>query len=110
MLYPQSLFVTDCSLERQPCPERYREYVVSKLNPGMLTDVILRPSTVMNGIRMVKLFGWEPKMREQLSDKRAEELRAIRKHKLLSLLNEVAKQDSTSCECGFNADVWCELA
>ncbi|TCD71270.1 hypothetical protein EIP91_011749 [Steccherinum ochraceum] len=44
----------------------------------------------MNGIRMVKLFGWEPKISQQLGEKRDEELRAIRKHKLLSLLNGVA--------------------
>lgn len=45
----------------------------------------------MNVIRMVKLFGWESTMSEQLSQKRGEELKAIRKFRLLQLLGEIAK-------------------
>ncbi|TCD61149.1 hypothetical protein EIP91_008843 [Steccherinum ochraceum] len=44
----------------------------------------------MNGIRMVKLFGWEPRTSQQLDQKREAELRAIRMHKLLLLFNEIA--------------------
>ena len=45
----------------------------------------------MNVIRMIKLFGWEPKMSEQLDKKREEELVSVRRQKLLSLFNNVAK-------------------
>ena len=36
---------------------------------------------------MIKLFGWERKVAEQLSEKREEELQYIRRSKLLALLN-----------------------
>lgn len=39
----------------------------------------------MGVIRMVKLFGWEPRMAERLDKKREEELVAVRKTKLLDL-------------------------
>ncbi|PIL29356.1 ATP-binding cassette transporter [Ganoderma sinense ZZ0214-1] len=41
----------------------------------------------MNVIRMIKLFGWEPRIAKQLNQKREEELVAIRKNRLLSMLN-----------------------
>lgn len=40
---------------------------------------------------MIKLFGWESKMNDQLSEKRNDELKSIRKLRLLSLLSDVAK-------------------
>ncbi|KAI9056602.1 multidrug resistance-associated ABC transporter, partial [Trametes sanguinea] len=40
----------------------------------------------MNVIRMIKLFGWEPRIAAQLGKKREEELAAVRKSKLLTLL------------------------
>ncbi|EJC97739.1 P-loop containing nucleoside triphosphate hydrolase protein [Fomitiporia mediterranea MF3/22] len=39
----------------------------------------------MGVIRMIKLFGWEPYMLKQLSDRRDEELTRVRRFKLLSL-------------------------
>ncbi|KAI0655828.1 P-loop containing nucleoside triphosphate hydrolase protein [Cubamyces menziesii] len=40
---------------------------------------------IMGVIRMIKLFGWEPRITEQLDKKREEELKALRKSKLLSM-------------------------
>lgn len=42
----------------------------------------------MNVIRMIKLFGWEAKMSDQIAEKREDELRQIRKFEMLKLLNE----------------------
>ncbi|GJE85927.1 multidrug resistance-associated ABC transporter [Phanerochaete sordida] len=41
----------------------------------------------MNVIRMIKLFGWEPKVNDQVADKREDELSYIRKFKMLELAN-----------------------
>lgn len=41
----------------------------------------------MNVIRMIKLFGWEPKVADQLAGKREEELKYIWKYKVLELIN-----------------------
>ena len=46
---------------------------------------------VLNAIRTVKLFGWEPKMNEQLADKREDELTYLRRGKLLELSNGLLK-------------------
>lgn len=45
----------------------------------------------MNVIRMVKLFGWEPRMAAQLDKKREEELVAVRRSKLLNLSINMCK-------------------
>lgn len=45
----------------------------------------------MNSIRMVKLFGWEPRTSEQIAEKRAAELVTLRKVKLTNLLISVTK-------------------
>ena len=45
----------------------------------------------MNVIRMIKLFGWEPKVAAQLSEKREEELELVKKNKLLDLVNNNLK-------------------
>ncbi|KAI0258771.1 hypothetical protein BC834DRAFT_974833 [Gloeopeniophorella convolvens] len=44
-------------------------------------------SEVMAVMRMVKLFGWEPKVKQTIAEKRAEELKWVRKKKLLNLIN-----------------------
>ncbi|KAL1939047.1 hypothetical protein VTO73DRAFT_10307 [Trametes versicolor] len=50
------------------------------------TDARVQTVTeMMNVIRMVKLFGWEPRMAAQLDKKREEELVAVRRSKLLNL-------------------------
>ena len=36
---------------------------------------------------MIKLFGWEPRVDEQVAAKREEELKYIRKNKILELIN-----------------------
>ena len=41
----------------------------------------------MNVVRMVKLFGWESKLNEKISQKREDELTWIRKRQFLELLN-----------------------
>jgi hypothetical protein len=41
----------------------------------------------MNVLRMVKLFGWEPKMIAKVKEKREEELKWICKRQILDLIN-----------------------
>ncbi|TFY83125.1 hypothetical protein EWM64_g881 [Hericium alpestre] len=41
----------------------------------------------MNVLRMIKLFGWEPRTNDRIADKRADELKWIRRRQLLDLLN-----------------------
>jgi len=41
----------------------------------------------MNLLRMIKLFAWERKIAERLSEKRDEELHWIRKTRILTLIN-----------------------
>lgn len=43
---------------------------------------------------MIKLFGWEPKVNDQVSEKREEELAWQRKFKLLELVNGNVKYAS----------------
>ena len=45
----------------------------------------------MNVIRMIKLFGWEPKVNDQVAEKREDELTYIRKFKMLELANGLIK-------------------
>ena len=47
--------------------------------------------TGMNVIRMIKLFGWEPRVAQRLADKRESELVFIRKYKILELINNNIK-------------------
>ncbi|KAH9829684.1 uncharacterized protein C8Q71DRAFT_887948 [Rhodofomes roseus] len=52
------------------------------------TDARVQTATeTMNVIRMIKLFGWEPRVTEQLAEKREEELELVKKNKLLDLIN-----------------------
>ena len=48
----------------------------------------------MSVIRMIKLFGWEPKVTDQLAKKREDELKYIRKYKILELVNGNVKYES----------------
>ena len=45
----------------------------------------------MNVIRMIKLFGWEPRITAQLNEKRAEELVSVRKARILGMSNMLCK-------------------
>lgn len=47
--------------------------------------------TVMSVLRMIKLFGWENRVKDMVSEKRDNELKAIWKRKLLGLANNVIK-------------------
>ncbi|PIL29334.1 ATP-binding cassette transporter [Ganoderma sinense ZZ0214-1] len=54
------------------------------------TDARVQSVTeTMNVIRMIKLFGWEPRIAKQLNQKREEELVAIRKNRMLGMLNNM---------------------
>ncbi|KAM5539772.1 hypothetical protein V8D89_006585 [Ganoderma adspersum] len=54
------------------------------------TDARVQSVTeTMNVIRMIKLFGWEPRIAKQLNQKREEELVAIRRNRMLSMLNNL---------------------
>ena len=50
---------------------------------------------------MVKLFGWESRVRESVAEKREEELKWIWKRKLLGMIASTAKyvEVSTLCIC-----------
>ena len=45
----------------------------------------------MSVIRMIKLFGWEPRIAGQLNAKREEELAAVRRNRMLGLSNKICK-------------------
>ena len=45
----------------------------------------------MNVIRMIKIFGWETKMKAQLDEKRTEELKYIRKSRFVELENMTSR-------------------
>ncbi|CCM01503.1 uncharacterized protein FIBRA_03559 [Fibroporia radiculosa] len=70
-------------------------YIASKIQVVQVekmkkTDARVESVTeIMNVIRMVKLFGWEPRVAEQLSKKREDELRFQWKYRLLGLVNDV---------------------
>ena len=45
----------------------------------------------MGVLRMIKLFGWESRVRENIAEKREHELRFIWKKKILGMVNNIAK-------------------
>ena len=53
----------------------------------MLNHLLL----AMSVIRMIKLFGWEPRVAAQLRGERDEELRLVKMRKLLGLINNNIK-------------------
>lgn len=63
-------------------------YVYNPRNPDRTYTNLLLAISV---IRMIKLFGWESRVAEQLYGVRGEELRLVRKRKLLSLINNNMK-------------------
>ena len=53
------------------------------------TDARVQAATEMMGVwRMIKMFGWEGKIAERLSTKRAEELRWLRFSEMIDLGND----------------------
>ncbi|TCD60867.1 hypothetical protein EIP91_009386 [Steccherinum ochraceum] len=72
---------------------------ISQLVRGLQVDKMKKSDSrvqsvteTMNSIRMVKLFGWEPRTSEQIAEKRAAELVTLRKVKLTNLLISVTNQ------------------
>ena len=51
----------------------------------------------MNVMRMVKLFGWEPKMRQRIAEKREDELNWIWRQNVLDVVNDVVKCVTQIC-------------
>ena len=45
----------------------------------------------MGVIRMIKLFGWEPRIINQLNEKRNEELVSLRRNRMLGMMNSMCK-------------------
>ena len=45
----------------------------------------------MNIIRMIKLFGWEPRVNDQIAEKREEELFYIGRFRILGLISRNVK-------------------
>ena len=67
--------------------------------------------TGMNVIRMIKLFGWEPRIIKQLNEKRDEELVSIRRNRLLGMMNNLCKcvfvyLRPGNCGCMPEAPLW----
>ena len=84
----RSRSLTPRVVDRRPRSERHREYATIHLHVSSCA-LMFRPA--MNVIRMIKLFGWEPRVAAQLSEKRAEELRLVKLNKILNLVNGLTK-------------------
>lgn len=41
----------------------------------------------MNIIRMIKLFGWESRVNDEINEKRDDELKVLKRRQLMELLN-----------------------
>lgn len=67
----------------RPMPVCRRLSKVSRLTDS---SVRIWPRQAMSILRMVKLFGWEPKIREEIVNKRKEELILARRSKILNLV------------------------
>jgi hypothetical protein len=50
-----------------------------------------RFTLAMGVLRMIKLFGWEAKINQQVEEKREEELRLVWKRKILDMINNNIK-------------------
>ncbi|KAF7314597.1 ATP-binding cassette transporter [Mycena kentingensis (nom. inval.)] len=75
----------------------YMAKLVQKVQKERLKHTDERVSSVseaVNVLRMVKLFGWEPKMQERIKEKREDELTWIRKRRVLDLASSLVKYAS----------------
>ncbi|OCH87310.1 P-loop containing nucleoside triphosphate hydrolase protein [Obba rivulosa] len=66
----------------------YMASIAQKIQKEKMNSTDARVQTVtetMNVVRMVKLFGWEYRTADQISEKREEELTWLRKHQFLNL-------------------------
>ena len=55
-----------------------------------LNDVDIS-AAVLGMIRMIKLFGWETRVRDSVAEKREKELKAVWRRKVLKLVNIIVK-------------------
>lgn len=69
--------------------ECHRKYEISPNGISTLLIVLYLP--VMGLLRMIKLFGWENRVKESVGEKREEELRWVWKGKLLGMISDIAK-------------------
>lgn len=53
--------------------------------------ILIHDVLVMNVLRMIKMFGWEKKMDEKVSEKREAELKWIWRRQLLDLISATLK-------------------
>lgn len=68
--------------------------------------VLTSTSTAMNVLRMIKLFGWENKMKSRIADKREEELKWIKKRQILDLCNNNLKCVVNIYRLGTYSIIW----
>lgn len=65
------------------------------LNVGSLNDACPTSDSLcfsaMNVIRMIKLFGWEPRVEQQLAEKREDELYYQWRYRLMGVINACLK-------------------
>lgn len=78
---------SNLSSDRRPHTECYREYVRISFIISSSSIMIL----AMSIIRMVKMFGWEPKMSARISKIREEELYYNKKLRMLEILTGISK-------------------
>ena len=52
---------------------------------------------VMSVLRMIKLFGWEARIKKLVAETRQEELKWVWKRKLLVMLSRIVKYVEDSC-------------
>jgi hypothetical protein len=78
-------------LRLTPASRRSQRVSLPFLRFYRLLMVHLHAVTVMNVVRMIKMFGWETKMGDQLREKRNDELKLIMQRFYLSLLNQNVK-------------------
>lgn len=82
-----------CLFNKRQTDARVQSVTESAFVRCQLNRFLSNPtSTVMNVLRMVKLFGWENKMKVKISEKRDEELVWLRKRLILDLINSNLKQ------------------
>ena len=54
-------------------------------------SILIVARVVLNVVRMIKLFGWERRVTEQVEERREAELKIHRKTKFLELTNNLIK-------------------
>ena len=59
-------------------------------------------SVAMAILRMIKMFGWEPKIAERLAEKREQELQYIKIRQILNLINGNIKWVSSTIRVAFS--------